>query len=231
MAGAGEHLNFTPAFDFDGGFSVDHQIVFHEAAESSPFRNALPPPQHRLEHARALSAKAERARQFKPKLSRAEFYFQATADAINGISEEVISLLWGYAKLFSFFGILLVGCANNPVFDRYLESFSERAKGENIVYKAPVFEFGHPRATELSSTNLAECVPRSAITKARVVVDKEQWETLSEPSKEALVFHEMGHCALGEAHGDGIMQASLISDKEYIANRIFLIGRLFHHEE
>jgi len=35
---------------------------------------------------------------------------------------------------------------------------------------------------------------------SRIVIDRTDWENRKEPSKEWLIFHELGHCILGRGH-------------------------------
>jgi len=122
---------------------------------------------------------------------------------------------------------LLVGCASTPDFDKYVGEFQKEARRHGIEYRMPQFEFGKPLPTELSSHNLAECRPRSALNRAVIIVDQDQWSLLSEVSKEALVFHEMGHCVLHKGHGKGIMEATLIDEKRYLSHKRTLLKKLF----
>jgi hypothetical protein len=142
---------------------------------------------------------------------------------------QVTLLTWLYIKLITLFGIFLIGCATQSVFDDYVASFASEAKRHGTTFKQTRFEFGSPRTTPLSSHNLAECVPGNALNTARVVVDEAQWNKLSHSSREALVFHEMGHCALAEPHGPGLMMPTLIAERMYRSSKRYLVDKLFRN--
>ncbi len=127
-------------------------------------------------------------------------------------------------KLFIALTLILASCASIPKdFAPYVASFEAHHPVRNTR-----FEFGTVGATALSSDNLAECIRGSAVTPHRIVVSEKQWNGLSDIQREALIFHELGHCVLGLDHTSGIMQASLISGAKYQANRSTLIEELFH---
>ncbi len=208
--------------------AISSEVDFgYDLKKSAPFKNADPPYQ-RSEYARIPTQQSKRIRQFNPRRDRGETYLDALDNSLHHFRDEIVQLFWGYLKLISVVAFL-VSCASNPAFSKYLNSFEKESERAGVTYRTPRFEWGKPGNTALSSHNLAECITGTSLTPARVVVDEKQWSKLSEASKEALVFHEMGHCALGKLHGPGIMQPSLISARTFLAHRKSLVSALFHH--
>lgn len=72
------------------------------------------------------------------------------------------------------------------------------------------------------------CLNAGAARKTPVFLSyHSQWNGLSESVREALIFHEMGHCLLAAPHGDGIMRALLLDGFSYEVNRSKWIEELF----
>jgi hypothetical protein len=75
----------------------------------------------------------------------------------------------------------------------------------------------------------------------KITIDKDLWNSISELSRERLIFHELGHCVLNRVHSniteDGrpisLMYPYLmsISDREYRTNWIQYTDELFRNAE
>lgn len=65
---------------------------------------------------------------------------------------------------------------------------------------------------------------------AGITLDNQDWLKLTDTQREALLFHELGHCVLSLGHIEGrphIMNSVLISEDYYRENRGQLINDLF----
>lgn len=80
-----------------------------------------------------------------------------------------------------------------------------------------------------------------------IELDEERWETLGEEGREALIFHEFGHCELGQGHREGshmrieadkdvvddvpnsIMRAIFIGGSDWGRWRDYYLDELFRH--
>lgn len=90
---------------------------------------------------------------------------------------------------------------------------------------------------------LGFCTP----AEGRVVLDGNYWETMDDAGREALVFHELGHCELGQEHREGyevrersdiiikvrapvsVMQSAFIGGDSWTQWREDYIEELFAH--
>lgn len=69
----------------------------------------------------------------------------------------------------------------------------------------------------------------------KINVNVEKWSMLNEWRREAVIFHELGHCILGRAHDDvvingrykSIMNSYLIDGDVYLLNRDYYQQELF----
>lgn len=115
---------------------------------------------------------------------------------------------------------LLAGCgkgvapvAETPAeFRRYFERFDSYAqtRGDVRVTDRIAIEFG-----DVPSGAEAECISTNLRGRG-IIVDEEIWAALDEPSREVLIFHELGHCALNRGHDsreDGGIRHSLMHPK------------------
>lgn len=96
--------------------------------------------------------------------------------------------------------IFVLGCAQPQShfqidgFEVYYNSFVEntgRTSNNLIITYADLFESGH----------IGECHLGGGIT-STVVVDIAYWSTASEPDRQELIDHELGHCILGRINHD-----------------------------
>lgn len=124
---------------------------------------------------------------------------------------------------------VLSACAMIPTeFTPYTTAFAAQAASRGI----DLSNVSHVRVVfaDLDLPRIGDCSPGTHASRASVRVDRRYWATLSSAQREALVFHELGHCVLGAVHVEGalaIMQPNLIDAKEYSANRTRFIDELF----
>ena len=130
----------------------------------------------------------------------------------------------------------LIGCgkAQTQVVDSALQSYVDAfSKAGKVVVTVDVV-FG-----DVPPNMVAKCHIEDS---TRVVVVGPQFQELSEPKRELVIFHELGHCVLNRTHtsattfyGDtpgpaSIMFPSLFSDSQeqvYVNNRQSFINELF----
>jgi len=90
-----------------------------------------------------------------------------------------------------------VGAVTSVALEPYLRTFEDRAQSVQVEVKANVVayfkELGGPAGV---------CIKKGS---ARIIrIDPKVWEELSGVSREALMFHELGHCVLGRTHNEEI---------------------------
>jgi hypothetical protein len=68
----------------------------------------------------------------------------------------------------------------------------------------------------------------------QILINKEQWKDLDDLSRESLVFHELGHCALNRAHNADLISGAetglKADDKKYpksLMNPVFVNGTTY----
>lgn len=88
-----------------------------------------------------------------------------------------------------------------------------------------------------TSTEMAVCIVYTPATIAPTIrVSSYYWNQLSQYGKEALLFHELGHCLLGRVHradtNNGVplsdMYAYFLGDTLYLANYTQYMYEMFH---
>lgn len=111
----------------------------------------------------------------------------------------------------------------------YYESFVREARAEKIGVEGVSISivFG-----ETIKNNVAECVYGYT---AKVIVSRAFWNVTVENMKEALIFHELGHCILNRDHNDALRSdqspVSIMFRSIFYVNsfdRAYYIHELFH---
>jgi hypothetical protein len=134
---------------------------------------------------------------------------------------------------------LLSGCGRAVYqvgeFQRYVTQFENEsiARGHPIRVHDLIIEFG-----ELPSNKNGNCRTSSVLT-PKITINRGIWPMLDEPRREALLFHEIGHCVLGRPHDDAevvhggrarpesVMATYLLDSNVYQANRDAYLNELF----
>ena len=106
---------------------------------------------------------------------------------------------------------VLAGCGRGPTaaeraeFDPYFERFQSYSKeyGRDMS-KDPQVDF----LFQDLETDVVGACEQGPFHSPRVLIDPESWRTKSDAGREAIVFHELGHCVLGRDHRDGTMNMS-----------------------
>lgn len=63
-----------------------------------------------------------------------------------------------------------------------------------------------------------------------IVVDQVYWDASSAAQREQLMYHELGHCLLGQHHRlNSIMAEGGVDDDLYVSNREYWLHELFAH--
>lgn len=143
------------------------------------------------------------------------------------------------------FGVMIalsaVGCAKakqdvvsiDPAFQGYVASFLTEASehGRNVELSSLVVQFG---ATK-SSTERAFCI-RSSEAPPTITVNEDSWKASSDAERENTIFHELGHCLLGQGHRAGtdshgipvsLMNPYKLDPQVYEDHRDSLLSELF----
>jgi hypothetical protein len=121
----------------------------------------------------------------------------------------------------------------DPSLQVYVDSFrsSAQLEGVQLVDFTLDVKFGEVVHDHLAGL----CSPDTTVN--TITVDPTYWKMLSPTTREALMFHELGHCLLGRSHDTTlnnsgrpaqIMHPSLVAEVDYLGHREELVHRLFH---
>lgn len=134
---------------------------------------------------------------------------------------------------------ILSGCGRTQYsvgqFQTYVTRFENesRAHGHPVEIRDLVIEFG-----DLPLTKNGTC-RTSAIQTPLITINRQLWQNMDESRREALIFHEIGHCILGRPHDDteinegghsrpeSVMSTYLLDSHTYQSNRSAYIQELF----
>ena len=102
----------------------------------------------------------------------------------------------GYIRQFS---------TSNEIFDTYVKKFEDHAKIKtgNMNYKVidiPI-NFGDTENDQF----VGVCFTYSD-GKKEIIIKADWWNRVSTSSKESLIFHELGHCALDRDHNEDVIE-------------------------
>lgn len=143
-----------------------------------------------------------------------------------------------YARLGMLVAVLcLVGCgreAHFQGFEEYVTAF-EVAAGQrdiSISHGSLIIEYG-----DVGSMARARC-DHGFLQSPTILVNKGNWDTQNETTREMIIFHELGHCLLGRGHVTDIERGvpkSLMHPGEfdwatYINRRVEYLNELFGKE-
>ena len=141
--------------------------------------------------------------------------------------------------------VLLTGCGQAPSgpalqapeFTPYVEAFEQAATSQGVAVETTDIEMTFTEATlsapNTTGTVLAICEHIGGAK--RISVNRAKWDKLDEERKEALVFHELGHCSLDKHHDDSledgepvsIMHPKLLKSEVYKKNKDKYMKELF----
>jgi hypothetical protein len=144
------------------------------------------------------------------------------------------------------FSLSLSSCSRGPIpgkvvdiapeFKPYVEDFIANGKNQNvsIVIDDLSIQFGAMHY----SNSIGECYMHDRGTSGtpEIVINKAAWDSYSVTSREALLFHEMGHCVLWREHVStwtgsivtSIMYPYIQVDSMYLNNWNYYMNELFH---
>lgn len=121
-------------------------------------------------------------------------------------------------------------------FDSYVENFKAEASRQQVAtsHKPLRFEVG-----SLPTGKVGLCT--SEFDSALITIDPTAWAKMSSARKEALVFHELGHCLLNRPHDDkwvgdehrpsSVMNTFLLSGIVYSEHRQTFLNELFGNSD
>lgn len=124
---------------------------------------------------------------------------------------------------------LFISCGDkDPVLNgneelvKHVQSFKTNSSlfGKNFNYPDMRIYFGKTRTKE-KPNRVGYC--KISFPLSEIVIEKETYDSLSEADKEAIVYHELGHCVLGKGHTDDclIEQNGTCVKPKSIMNSIF----------
>lgn len=128
----------------------------------------------------------------------------------------------GFKSLLFVLFITLFGCGREPTpeeqaeFLPYFHRFVEQAKvyGRDVDSDPVPMYFG-----DLGPTRVGVCEERW-FQSSRIYIDRRAWAHTPEPGREALIFHELGHCVLKREHKDTVMTVRLESGARQVPESI-----------
>jgi hypothetical protein len=138
--------------------------------------------------------------------------------------------------------ISISACGKAPVlelgqFEPYVQKFEQ----ESEVVGAPVkvtdlkVQFGEMK--DERENGVCEVFEDETPT---ITINKEAWDTMTDADREALMFHELGHCVLRRNHvtevsADGtpvsLMNPYRIQTEIFVENQDYYIHELFDHQQ
>jgi hypothetical protein len=110
----------------------------------------------------------------------------------------------------------------SPEFGDYYQGFLSEAGrfGSTLVSESVKVSFG---AFE-EETDLGECAPGGEVS-----INEARWSRLAHYDRELLIFHELGHCLLGQKHRAGSLMDPRLSGSQYAFRREAYLKELFGH--
>ena len=101
--------------------------------------------------------------------------------------------------------LVFAGIISNHFYP-YVKRFADEAYRRNVYpNQSKLAALSIRFAFNLGDYNhLAEC----EVNTTQISVSESYWMTASEPEREVLIFHELGHCLLGRGHDDNVMPIS-----------------------
>jgi hypothetical protein len=129
-------------------------------------------------------------------------------------------------------GILaLSACGRAPVrdvapeFEGYVASFEQKAAsvGSNVAVDDVIIKFGAVKNKRESGLCLI-----SGDQTPRITINKANWDKMDEPEREALIFHELGHCVLRREHRESYTDQGI---PESLMNPYTIEGRVYTYNE
>ncbi len=112
--------------------------------------------------------------------------------------------------------LVLAGCGSgihgiqiDSQYQKYVQKFEEIS---GVRVEVSVL------ASDLPEKSYGRCT-RYPIVSSVVQIDAKKWQHLDEPSREVIMFHELGHCVLGLGHVENTVMARLYNSvSEQYAN-------------
>ncbi len=114
--------------------------------------------------------------------------------------------IWGYLAAAM---LVVVSCGKDdePQFlvdeplQEYFDRFAAEGALRNVVIDYDVLKISGDIRIISTPNVIGQCIHTDKEPNT-VIVDKFYWDTADDLEREFLVFHELGHCALGRAHLD-----------------------------
>jgi len=114
--------------------------------------------------------------------------------------------------LVTIFSFALSACASDPYFKNYEDAFYKEAKRRKVATIKTIIRFQEPDVTIYGVKALGDCVRQQDIPNLiRIAADT--WKNLDERCRKALIWHELGHCALDKDHTKTGIMAPILDCK------------------
>lgn len=152
--------------------------------------------------------------------------------------------------------ILTASCGNfqrpepapgiDPELVEYVERFEEIAAeyhGEGYRIPKMNIDIGDTDGvfpTRPGDITLGWCKHGSRDKPPRIMINEEEWQYMRDAKRELLMFHELGHCALGRYHRNtatplnipvSIMTTYIMDSDTYIQNKEYYMDELFMYND
>ena len=122
-------------------------------------------------------------------------------------------------------------------FAPYVERFQQMAMNSNVAVSMNSLSviFGQPSGARQN----AVCLTHTLSFEKKILIRTSTWEEMDELAREALIFHELGHCLLGRPHTSAVdahgiplsmMSPWTMSSSTYSARREDYLSELFHRQ-
>jgi hypothetical protein len=121
---------------------------------------------------------------------------------------ELFSVFKSIASFFSSFVLTMSSCMTPASYDEEYTSFYQDA-AEHACFVSPVPVYFARLEPEIAGY----CVPSFGI-----LLNENHWGKYGPYQRLELMYHELGHCALGLDHSEGLMSPAIHSEKEVEAN-------------
>jgi hypothetical protein len=135
-------------------------------------------------------------------------------------------LVVGCGNVIEVTGVYSVAASTQPLVDSFMNEWDRRT-GRRHVVRNLIVTIATDDSFD-SDSHLGTCM--LAVIPI-IELRRSTWIKMKPARKEALLFHELGHCLLGQGHRPGtLMDPYLLTAENYSANREYYLEEMFSHE-
>ncbi len=88
----------------------------------------------------------------------------------------------------------------HPDLQDYFDRFAFEGAQRGLVIDYEALNITADIKNIIDASVLGECINQEG--NRRIIVDEDKWDNFNDADREFLIFHELGHCALGRGHTD-----------------------------